>query len=131
MTIDFSEEGRKKIYEDFFEYSSNVEKQENTNENRYRLLKLRIEFLKSYERQREMYFSQIKNLWETKKSYLISSELEKKKFNGVVTNEVLKLGNKIKKSEDFLRKQSKTFDKDLEKIILSDPEVRNINVDLN
>ncbi len=128
--IDLSDKGREKYYKKFFEDVEKIKKAEFPDKNKYRLLNQVVTNLQIYERQREIYNNQLKMLWELKKNQLIVSEIEKENI-GTNTFDTLKREDSIKKYSESLRKFSSSFKEDLEKIIQSDPKVRNIKFNPN
>lgn len=128
--MDFSDKGRDEFYKNWFEKVKGVEKDltERTAVLKFKYLLKQVNNLQSYEHQREMYKIQLENFWKTKKSHLIICSREKEKYKGAVSLESREREETLKRQEKILKNMSESFKKDLEKLVYSDPDVRNYNL---
>jgi hypothetical protein len=91
---------------------------------------MNLTVLKEYESLRKQYFNQIKQLIMLKKNSSIIKYLEKEIY-GTYTNETIERDKKINEYEENLRRISKSFDSDLEKIIGTDMNIKSFKMNLN
>ena len=131
MQMDFSDKGREEYYKKVFDRVGILKNETATFEGKYKILLLELEKIRSYESQKKMYNEQMKMYWDIKKNFIIKCHLEKETLGGVVSHETQEKGEDIKKYEQNLRKISSNFDEDLEKIVMNDPDVRNITLNPN
>lgn len=130
MNLDFSEKGREEFYRDIGNKVEKLSKNDGDISTRYNIAINYLNNLLGYEHQRKMYNEQVKILWNLKKNQLILMNYDIQTF-GVLKLETQERGDFIKKHEEILKRMSSSFKEDLEKMIRSDPDVRNIDINPN
>ncbi len=130
--IDYSDEGREEFYKNWFNFIENeiINNNQISESGKLNLIKMNLTVLKEYESLRKQYFNQIKQLIMLKKNSSIIKYLEKEIY-GTYTNETIERDKKINEYEENLRRISKSFDSDLEKIIGTDMNIKSFKMNLN
>jgi VIT1/CCC1 family predicted Fe2+/Mn2+ transporter len=123
--FDLSDEGREKFYGEFFNRINNLEKGEISESNKYKLLRMEIVALNSYENQRKIYRISLKKYWDLKKNQMRIKRNEEE-IIGTNTAETTERERAIKKYEDFLNKISTSFKADLERIVSQDFSINSL-----